>query len=83
MMNIIINIIIGFIIGLIARFFVSGYKNLGFVLTTTVGVLGSVLAGILGQALGIYYSNQAAGFIGSIVGAVILLSLLNFLRRGK
>ena len=83
MISILINIVIGFVIGLIARFFVSGFKNLGFILTATIGILGSVLAGILGQSIGIYYANQPAGFIGSIVGSIILLWLLNFLRGGR
>jgi uncharacterized membrane protein YeaQ/YmgE (transglycosylase-associated protein family) len=47
---------------------------MGFIMTTLLGIVGSVVAGYAGQALGIYQAGQSAGFIGSIVGALVLLS---------
>ncbi|MCO5114073.1 MAG: GlsB/YeaQ/YmgE family stress response membrane protein [Bdellovibrionaceae bacterium] len=83
MVGIIVNILIGFVIGLLARFFKPGNDKMGFILTSVVGILGSSLATILGQAVGLYHPGDAAGFIGSVIGAVILLSLLSYIRKGR
>ena len=73
-MGIIWAIIIGFFAGLIAKWITpGGHKPSGFILTTVLGVVGSVLATWLGQAVGWYGPDDGAGFIASIVGAVIIL----------
>jgi len=72
-MAIIWVILVGFIVGLIARAVMPGEQKIGLVLTTVLGIVGSVVAGYLGQAIGLYQAGQGAGFIGSIVGALILL----------
>ncbi|WP_332693779.1 GlsB/YeaQ/YmgE family stress response membrane protein [Devosia sp.] len=73
-MGIIWAIIIGFFAGLIAKWVTPGdHKPSGFILTTVLGVIGSVLATWLGQAIGLYGPGDGAGFIASIVGAVIIL----------
>jgi uncharacterized membrane protein YeaQ/YmgE (transglycosylase-associated protein family) len=73
-MGIIWSIIIGFLAGLIAKWITPGdNKPSGFILTTVLGIVGAVLATWLGQAIGWYGPNDAAGFIGAIVGAVIIL----------
>ena len=72
-MSIIWVILVGFIVGLIARAVMPGEQKMGFILTTVLGIVGSVVAGYLGQAIGLYQAGQGAGFIGSIVGALILL----------
>lgn len=73
-MGIIWAIIIGFFAGLIAKFLVPGDRGpRGFILTTVLGIVGSVVATWLGQAVGWYGANDGAGFIASIVGAVIIL----------
>jgi uncharacterized membrane protein YeaQ/YmgE (transglycosylase-associated protein family) len=72
-MSIIWVILVGFIAGLVARAVMPGEQKMGFLLTTVLGVVGSVVAGYLGQAIGLYQAGQGAGFIGSIVGALILL----------
>lgn len=82
-MGIIINILIGFVIGLLARFLKPGNDKMGFVLTSVVGILGSSLATVLGGAIGLYHAGEPAGFIGSVIGAVILLSLLSYIRKGR
>ncbi len=72
-MSIVWVILVGFVVGLLARAIMPGEQKLGLILTTVLGIGGSVLAGYLGQALGLYYAGQGAGFTGSIVGALILL----------
>lgn len=74
-MSIIWTIIIGFVAGLIARFFHPGskYEPKGFILTAVLGIIGAVVATYLGQAVGWYHEGESAGFIASIVGAIIVL----------
>ena len=74
-MGILWTIIIGFIVGVIAKFIMPGDKAepKGFILTTVLGVVGAFVATWLGQAVGWYKFGEGAGFIGSIVGAIILL----------
>jgi uncharacterized membrane protein YeaQ/YmgE (transglycosylase-associated protein family) len=73
-MGIIWAIIIGFLAGLVAKFVTPGdNKPSGFILTTILGIVGSVVATWLGQAIGWYGPDDGAGFIASIIGAVIVL----------
>jgi uncharacterized membrane protein YeaQ/YmgE (transglycosylase-associated protein family) len=72
MTGIIGTIIIGFIVGVLAKLLHPGKENMGFILTTLLGVGGSMLATYAGQALGIY-QGRTAGFIGAVVGAVVIL----------
>lgn len=73
-MGIVWAIIIGFLAGLIAKWLTPGDKHpRGFILTTVLGVVGSVLATMLGQAVGWYGPGDGAGFLASILGAVIIL----------
>ena len=75
-MSIIWTIIIGFIVGVIAKFIMPGKNEpQGFILTTILGIVGAFVATYLGQAVGWYKAGEGAGFIGGIVGAVILLFL--------
>lgn len=73
MFGLLTTIIIGFIVGVIAKFIMPGKENMGFILTTLLGVAGSVVATYAGQAVGWYEAGQGAGWIGSIVGAFLLL----------
>ena len=78
-MSIIWTIIIGFLAGIVAKFIMPGDNEpSGFILTTILGILGSVVASYLGQALGWYKAGEAAGFIGAVVGAIILLLIYGF-----
>ena len=73
-MSIIWTIIIGFLAGVVAKFIMPGDNEpSGFIMTTILGVVGSILASYLGQALGWYKAGEGAGFIGAVVGAIILL----------
>ena len=73
-MSIIWTIIIGFLAGVVAKFIMPGSNEpSGFVMTTILGIVGAFVASFLGQALGWYKAGEGAGFIGAVVGAIILL----------
>ena len=74
-MSILWTILIGFVAGLVAKFLHPGNKNepSGFILTTLLGIGGAFAATFLGQAVGWYKEGEGAGFIGAVVGAIIVL----------
>ena len=72
-MGIIWTIVLGFVIGLIAKFIHPGKENMGFIMTILLGIAGSFLAGIIGQAIGWYKAGEGAGFIASVIVAILLL----------
>ena len=74
-------IVIGFIVGLIAKFLTPGRDPGGFIVTILVGIAGSLIATYGGQWLGIYQPGQPASFIGSVVGAIILLLVIRLVQR--
>jgi uncharacterized membrane protein YeaQ/YmgE (transglycosylase-associated protein family) len=80
-MSIIWTIVIGFVAGIVAKFLHPGSSNepSGFILTAALGILGSFVATYLGQALGWYHAGEGAGFIGAVVGAIIVLVVWGFL----
>jgi uncharacterized membrane protein YeaQ/YmgE (transglycosylase-associated protein family) len=80
MSGIIGMIVIGFIVGLVARAILPGTQSLGFILTTLLGIAGSFLAGYAGQMLGLYQAGEGAGFLGSVVGAMLLLFIVGRFR---
>ncbi|WP_298625788.1 GlsB/YeaQ/YmgE family stress response membrane protein [uncultured Zoogloea sp.] len=67
------TIFIGLVVGLVARFIKPGDDNMGWIKTILFGIGGSMAATYGGQALGLYQAGQGAGFVGSVVGAVVLL----------
>jgi len=74
-LGIIWSIIIGFIAGLVAKFLMPGRDPGGFIITTLLGIIGAAVATYLGQAVVWYRAGEGAGFIGAVVGAVILLAI--------
>jgi uncharacterized membrane protein YeaQ/YmgE (transglycosylase-associated protein family) len=66
-------VIVGFVVGLIARALLPGEQKLGLIMTALLGIAGSLVAGFIGQALGWYQAGEGAGFIGSVVGAIVVL----------
>jgi len=74
-MSIIWTIIIGLIVGIVAKFLMPGRDPGGFVITAIIGIVGSVIATFLGQALGFYRPGESAGFIAAVIGSIILLLL--------
>ena len=73
MFGLLTAIIIGFIVGVIAKLIMPGKENMGFIVTTLLGIAGSIAATYGGHAVGWYEAGQGAGWIGSIVGAFLLL----------
>ncbi len=82
-MHILWTILLGFAAGVIAKFIYPGKENMGWIWTIVLGVAGSFVATYLGKALKIYQPGEAAGFIGAIVGALILLFVYNFLKKKR
>src|SRR6185369_3286129 len=80
-MSIIGVLIIGLLVGLVARFITPGPNPSGIIVTIVIGIVGAVIATYGGQALGLYQVGQPAGFIGSVLGAVVLLVLLRLFNR--
>jgi uncharacterized membrane protein YeaQ/YmgE (transglycosylase-associated protein family) len=83
MFNLLWSIIVGFFVGLLARAVVPGADSMGFIATTVVGVLGSVVGGFIGGLIkkpadGAKF--HPAGFVMSIVGAVVLLIVWRYVR---
>ena len=69
------TIIVGFIVGVLAKVLHPGSDNLGFIMTTVLGILGALVAGWVGQAAGWYQAGQPAGWIASTIFAVIILAI--------
>lgn len=82
-MNIIGSIIIGLITGVVAKLLHPGKDPGGFVISILLGLAGSLLAGWLGKLLGWYSEGEPAGFIFSVVGAIILLAGYRMLSKNK
>ena len=83
-MGIIWTIIIGFIAGVIAKFVMPGPNEpQGFILTTILGIVGAIVATYLGQALGWYQPGEGAGFIGAVVGAIVVLLIWGAVTRRR
>jgi len=80
-MHIVWTILIGFVIGLVARALMPGRQSMGFILTAVLGIVGSVAATYVGDAMHWYRAGQAAGFIASVVGAIVLLAIYRLVAR--
>ena len=74
-MEILGTILIGLLVGIIAKFLMPGRDPGGFIITTLLGIAGAFVAKYIGQAMGWYSEGQAAGFLASVLGAVLLLAL--------
>jgi uncharacterized membrane protein YeaQ/YmgE (transglycosylase-associated protein family) len=83
MFGLIGTLIVGLIVGAIARFVMPGEQKMGWLLTGALGIAGSFLAGFIGQALGWYRAGEGAGWIASVVGALILLFAVNKFRASS
>ena len=80
-MSIIGTIFVGLIVGLLARAIKPGDDKLGWIMTILLGIAGSLLARYAGVAMGWYADGEAAGWIASIVGAIILLFIYGMVRK--
>lgn len=81
MLSLIGTVIVGLIVGLIARALHPGKDDLGLILTAVLGIAGAFVANYVGQAMGWYQPGEAAGWIASVVGAIVLLVIYSFIKR--
>jgi uncharacterized membrane protein YeaQ/YmgE (transglycosylase-associated protein family) len=79
-MNILWAIVVGLVVGALAKLIMPGRDPGGVLVTILLGIAGAVLASFLGRALGWYAQGQSAGFIASVVGAIILLAIYRLIR---
>ncbi|MBN8462620.1 MAG: GlsB/YeaQ/YmgE family stress response membrane protein [Dechloromonas sp.] len=82
-MGILWTIVLGFVIGVLAKFLHPGKENMGFISTILLGIAGSFLAGVIGQYLGWYQAGEGAGFIASVIVAILLLVIYGKVRGGQ
>jgi uncharacterized membrane protein YeaQ/YmgE (transglycosylase-associated protein family) len=80
-MHLVWIILIGFVVGLIAKAITPGAGPGGFFLTAALGIVGSLAATYIGQAMGWYRPGESAGFIGGVVGAAVLLLIYHMAIR--
>jgi len=80
-MGIISMIIVGLVVGLLARAIMPGDQKMGIILTIILGIVGSIVAGYLGGAIGLYEPGEGAGWIGSTVGAIIVLAIYGMIAK--
>jgi uncharacterized membrane protein YeaQ/YmgE (transglycosylase-associated protein family) len=81
MLHLLWEAIIGLVVGALAKLIMPGKDPGGIIVTMLLGIAGALLAGWIGQAVGWYRPGQSAGFIASLIGALILLAIYHFFRR--
>lgn len=72
-MSIVVTLIIGLVVGLVAKLLMPGRDPGGFIITSLLGIVGAFVATYLGQAIGWYHDGEVTGFIGAVLGAMIVL----------
>jgi uncharacterized membrane protein YeaQ/YmgE (transglycosylase-associated protein family) len=82
-MGILTWILFGLVVGVIAKLLMPGRDPGGFIVTILLGIAGALLGGFVGRAMGFYGANESAGWLISILGAVILLVLYRMMVRRK
>jgi uncharacterized membrane protein YeaQ/YmgE (transglycosylase-associated protein family) len=82
-MGILSWILFGLVVGIIAKLLMPGRDPGGFVITILLGIAGALLGGFIGRAMGFYGPNEAAGWIVSILGAILLLALYRMMARRR
>lgn len=80
-MDIIYTIIIGFLAGTVAKILTPGRDPKGCIITILLGIGGAMLFTYLGQYLGIYAQGEKAGFVGAVIGAILILVIYRALRK--
>lgn len=81
MLSLIGTVIVGLIVGLIARALHPGKDDLGIIMTAVLGIAGAFVANFVGQKMGWYQPGEVAGWIASVVGAIVLLVIYGFIKR--
>ena len=82
-MGIIWTIVLGFVVGVVAKLLHPGKENMGFIMTIILGIVGSLLAGLIGEAVGWYKAGEGAGFIASVIVAIVLLVIYGKIKGNK
>jgi len=82
-MGILTWILFGLVVGIIAKLLMPGRDPGGFIVTILLGIAGALLGGFIGQSLGWYREGEAAGWIVSILGAIVLLALYRMMVRKR
>lgn len=82
-MGIIGMIVVGFIVGLLARAIMPGDQKMGIIMTIILGIVGALVAGYLGSAMGWYAQGEPAGWIASTVGAIIVLFIYGMVTKKR
>jgi uncharacterized membrane protein YeaQ/YmgE (transglycosylase-associated protein family) len=81
MLSFIGTLIVGLVVGLIARAIKPGDDKMGIIMTIILGIAGSLIAGYVGRAAGWYQPGQGAGWIASVIGAIVLLVIYGLIRK--
>jgi uncharacterized membrane protein YeaQ/YmgE (transglycosylase-associated protein family) len=76
-------VLFGLVVGVVAKLLMPGRDPGGIVVTIVLGIVGAVLGGLFGRAMGMYGPNDPAGFIMSLVGAIVVLLLYRFAVRHR
>jgi uncharacterized membrane protein YeaQ/YmgE (transglycosylase-associated protein family) len=82
-MGVLAWILFGLVVGIIAKLLMPGKDPGGFIVTILIGIAGALLGGFIGRAMGLYGPDESAGWIVSILGAVVLLLLYRFIARPR
>jgi uncharacterized membrane protein YeaQ/YmgE (transglycosylase-associated protein family) len=82
-MSFIYTVLIGLAAGAIAKLIMPGKDPGGWIVTTLLGIAGAIVAKYLGQLVGLYAEGETAGFIGAVVGAVILLGAYRLITKSR
>jgi uncharacterized membrane protein YeaQ/YmgE (transglycosylase-associated protein family) len=80
MLSLLWQLIIGLVVGAVAKFVMPGKDPGGIWITMIIGIAGSIIATYIGQAIGWYQAGQGAGFIMSVVGAIVLLFIYRLIK---
>ena len=82
-MGILTWILFGLVVGVIAKLLMPGRDPGGFIVTILLGIAGALVGGFVGRAMGLYAENQGAGWLMSILGAIILLAIYRMMVRRR
>jgi uncharacterized membrane protein YeaQ/YmgE (transglycosylase-associated protein family) len=82
-MGILSWIVFGLVVGVIAKLLMPGRDPGGFIVTILLGIAGALIGGFIGRAMGFYGEGQTAGYLVSILGAIILLALYRMMVRRR
>ena len=74
-------IVFGGLVGIVAKLLMPGRDPGGFIVTIVLGIVGALLGGYIGRALGMYRGNDPVGFVMAVIGSIILLALYRFVAR--